>query len=325
MDDKDLSRLLPPKEFFESQEQLDELMTYGKGGQMITPTYRVEWPEEGGTLSYMVGEKFPMRGWVFREAVFANDLVKRKLINDVRFVFSSSLKYYLPLIFLFSNSKKLILNYCEKLINYAESTYQHFGRMMPYENEEGKAVTMLTVCPDPKRYCNMVREIRRAALLISKDDTIGFGIIKIISMILEFDDAYRYRIQDMMSLVNKDDMIRNPGKEMKRVMLIAADRGQGTAEKFRSFAKAVPWLFRIRFIKHIIQEFFKEVSLEKLTLDTFDFYRVLPWGGYDWGGIPSAERMSLRMMIDSDWIHGESEKVKQKNKPNAESKTNQNS
>jgi hypothetical protein len=42
----------------------------------------------------------------------------------------------------------------------------------------------------------MVREIRRVALLTAGDNEDNEQLVETICMILEFDDAYRYRLQD---------------------------------------------------------------------------------------------------------------------------------
>lgn len=304
---KETVRILPLPDMFEVYEG-EHIETHAVGAQqLVTPTYRIELPEEGGILSWCVGDKFPFRGWVFKEAIYAVDCVKRLTINIIKFFI------YLPKNLL---KRRVMRSAMELFVEYIDTVFDRFGRLMPLQDEKGTQFGLMGVYFKPKFFCNMVREIHRAGNVIVKGDELIKKLVRAICMIFEFDDAYRYRAQDIFGIVNKEALLKNPAKEIVRVLRIAKDRdssGNGQLPaKIEVFIKIVPYLFWIRSFKKAFIEFFKEVDLEKLKLDEYDLYRCLLWGGWKFGGIEDVDRLSMRMMIDAEWKHGEDEKQKRK-------------
>lgn len=313
MENKDVVRVIPLADMFESGDK--PVMTDVIGPQqLVTPTYRIELPEQGGVLSYHVGDKFPTKGWPFKEAVFAIDSIKRVVINGLRFITSSPVRYMAATFFLLPNylKEKVLRTAIEQFTDYTEIIFSRWGMILQFSNEEGKKFGLQGLKWKPQFYCDMVREIRRVTLKLAGQDVSNIRLVDVLSMALEFDDAYRYFTQDFFSLINKEDLLKNPSKELVRCLKIVQQRGKGTSEKFGYIIKVLPYLFWIKNVKETTIAFFEDVDLQKLVFDNTDFYRVLLWGGYDWSGIAPQERLSLRIMIDSEWKHGEDEKNKRK-------------
>jgi hypothetical protein len=168
-------------------------------------------------------------------------------------------------------------------------------------DEQGNEFGLQGVRWKPQFYCDMVREIRRVALEIAGDDPVNRKFVDVLSMILEFDDAYRYRLQDGFGEINKNAIKANPAAELTRVFELMQNRGEGTGEKFGHFAKLIPIALKLKDVRSLINRFFEEADLKKLSLDEVDWYRCLFWGGYAFKGIPDQERASLRIMIDAEW------------------------
>jgi len=55
-------------------------------------------------------------------------------------------------------------------------------------------------------------------------DKISYDFSSIVSAIVEYDDAYRYRIQDLFSETSKKCILENPRKELKKLMRLAYER-----------------------------------------------------------------------------------------------------
>jgi len=184
------------------------------------------------------------------------------------------------------------------------------GRMLQYQDANGETFGLQGVVWKPQYYCDMVREFRRVALRMTKKDPEYNQLIETVCMVLEFDDAYRYRLQDLFQEVNVKAIKENPSRELKRVFAIGMERGEGTKEKFESFSKLISVLCMVKSVRNGIIEFFSKIKIKKMVLDDADFYRCMFWGGYKFRGIPDEERASVRIMIDAQWKKEQEEELK---------------
>jgi hypothetical protein len=297
-------RLVPPKEMFEASA-LPVAPVHGIAkGQLTTPVYRVELPPEGGILSWHEGDRFPVKSWPFKEAIFAIDTIKRAIINIARLLTSSPLRYFAALFLILPRAVKrgIVRKALELFTDYTSLVFNRWGQVIPMQDEKGNEFGLHGLSWKPQFYCDMVREFRRVALTIAGDDPVNQALVRDISMLLEFDDAYRYIIQDAFGEIDPLAVKEDPAKEVSRVISIVIERGRGTSEKFEQFAKLLPPLFMIRDFRELVDRFFAEIDLKKMSLDEIDFYRCLLWGGYRFKGMGSdQERISLRLMIDEEW------------------------
>lgn len=298
---QNLPRFIPPKEMFEADKK-EVVPVHGIAkGQLNTPTYNVELPPEGGVLSWHVGDKFPVKSWPFREAIYAIDCIKRVIINGARFFTK------LPINIL---RGRVIRSAMEFFVDYCDTVFDRWGRMLPMQDDNGMEFGLQGVCWKPQFYCDMVREFRRVALQIAGDDEVNKKFVNAICMIFEFDDAYRYRIQDGFGIIDREAFLKNPGKEARRVFKIMQERGEGTSEKFGTFVKIIPFIFKVKIVRNTLKKFIELVDIEKMVLDEVDFYRCLLWGGYRYMGMSDVERASLRIMIDEEWQYREKQEQK---------------
>lgn len=308
MEDKKLVRAIPPKEFF--SESKKTVLTHAIGpAQLLTPTYRVELPEGGGIWSWMEGDKYPYEGWSFREATFAVDSVKRAIISVIKFIVKLPSNIW---------HRRVIYSSIEIFVEYADMIFDRWGRVLEFEDDKGQSIGLEGVYFKPELFCEMVREIWRVGMEMADDQVNIDGVpvlahfVRAICMICEFDDAWRYRIQDFFGIINKEAFLKNPRKELKRAFEIFISRGPNEAHKIKYFATFVPYLLWVPTIRKTVTTFVSNADFTKLSLSSFAFYRILLWGGYQFSGIPDVERVSLRMMIDAEWQHGINEKNKHK-------------
>lgn len=300
---QEVIRLVPPREMFVGDEK-EIIPTHTiMRAQLTTPVYNVEFPKGGGVLSYHVGDMYPVKAWPFKEAIYAIDGIKRLLINAVKFITSSPTRYLLIPFILFPASwkKRVIDRAVAEFADYTDVIFDRWGRIMTFTDDAGNEFGLQGVVWKPQFYCDMVREFRRVAMPMVGDSVAYQKLVETICMILEFDDAYRYRIQDGMGTIDRTALLKDPARELTRAFTIMQQRGQGTNEKFGSFIKAFPFLFRLPGVRNVIKTFFSQVDLKKLCLDEIDMYRCLLWAGHEFGGTPDRERASLRIMIDSEW------------------------
>ena len=133
-----------------------------------------------------------------------------------------------------------------------------------------------------------------------------------IGLFLEGDDSYRYRVQDIAYLLNKESFKKNPTKELQRLIGIFFERdidarnpksehGGGMRVRFVTWAKALPWVMRIPSIKRNMNLFIEHLDLEKCRLDDGDFYQCLLRYDYNYRGMDYEHRFGLRMKIDQEY------------------------
>ncbi len=310
-DNQELIRAIPPKNMFRGDGE-EVIPRHSLTGLLSTPIIDIQFPKHGGVLVYHQGDLYPVKGWPFKEATYACDTIKRAIINGIKFAISSPVRYLLALFVLLPKSlkRKAINNAIEQFTDYTEKVFDVWGRILPLQDEDGAEFGLQGVVWKPQFYCDMVREIRRVGMQMAGERIPNQRLVEAMCMILEFDDAYRYRLQDGFGLIDREALKRDPAKEIVRVLTIMRDRGIGTADKFQSFVKVIPFLFKIRDLKQVFIQFFSQVDLKKLSLDEVDFYRCLLWGGYQFRGIPDPERASLRIMIDAEWQYREKHQAK---------------
>jgi len=153
-----------------------------KGDGRLIP-HKVETPKEGGIKSYYGGEEYPYPGYRNRETSKLVEITKRTL----KIRFKEILKN--PFNFMFGKIKKKI----GKWINFASWALRD-SRLKP------------------KFYSRPVREIYNAfTKLIERENSLNMkdkmrGVRDVVCTILEFDQAYRFRAQDILSEIDPEKM-----------------------------------------------------------------------------------------------------------------------
>jgi hypothetical protein len=294
-------RAIPPRQFFRGDEvRVQAIMP----GQATTPIIDIQFPAEGGVLCFHQGDKYPVKGWPFREASYAVDSIKRAVINSVKFFTSSPTRYLAGLFILFPRAwkRRVIRKALEEFADYTFVIFDRWGRVLPFEDDQGQ-FSLQGVVWKPELYCDMVREFRRVGMALAGEDSVNQQLVEAICMFLEFDDAYRYFTQDIFEIIDMIEFFKTPGKEIVRVLTEARRRGgEGTGWKFAIFIKLIPFLFLYTDFRALAVSFFKQIDIDKMKLSKEDWYRCLLWG-YDFRGVPKAQRVSLRMMIDAEWVY----------------------
>jgi len=110
----------------------------------------------------------------------------------------------------------------------------------------------------------------------------------------EVDLAYRFRVQDAFQ------------KDLWTMLdtLIAREAKTGVGHKWK-WIKRVMKLFLWRYpeLSSFVEEALNEIDLEKVKLDEADWYFVLGYISYDFGGISADERWRIRKLADEQKGH----------------------
>lgn len=220
---------------------------------------KVEFPEDGGVLTYMDGYEYPYNGFPFFEFVDKIDIIKkiqRAALSSMYHSFKRRPKYQLALLvfvpWIFTDLVKA----------YIASFYRMVERFKL----------------KPKRYCVAMREFHRAMSVGWHDEKqevkeVRHQVRDIICMFMEFDNAYRFRFQDVIVELDKENLKKNPGKEIARLLALMQSR-EATQEIKDTWTLVLSFLpiflrFNPLFRKTIIGVL-TEIDLTKVALSVTD-------------------------------------------------------
>ena len=142
----------------------------------------------------------------------------------------------------------------------------------------------------------MGKFIQTFLIKIGLNEEIALNYTKIAMMILEFDCAYRYRVQDLAGETNKE-LLKNPRKELKRLLEIYSNRESNKDPHGGARAKITKidilrQLFFIPKLKNAFLAALKEIDIEKIQFDDNDRFHISFWKGYDFEGKTFDERFT---------------------------------
>ena len=173
----------------------------------------------------------------------------------------------------------------------------------------GKTILNSDFYPNPKRYCKCVREVHRAftkyldkrgghheaEISAQIGKTFLWRILEvrdIICLILEWDNAYRYRFQDVITLLDKAAFIKNPRKEINRLLdiLISRENRTGMKEQWiriRKMSNLGMIFIRIFGKKYweVVEEIILELNINELGFEIDDEYWCDVRDDYNFRGI----------------------------------------
>lgn len=256
-------------------------------GQIFNIMERVEYPESGGIYVHYVGMPYPRKGFPYPEAVQANDILKRITLTMVK---SIATKWMVPslamLAFIPWKGKLAIIeNFLANYIRMGEWVLSgHFLKPERLSNP-AKALAML---------------IEATLLHMRIKDYIVSWCAKIAATAIEYDDAYRYRFQDIMTEADRVALYQRPRREVKRLYKIYMSREK--SDQVKATAKAIYILLSTALlvpqIRKSVRFAVSGVGLSQkqwnwLTLDNADRYHILIRGDYDFTGRTLQQREEI--------------------------------
>lgn len=283
-DEKAPGIIRPPAIFYEHEFTNPTDQTIAAQKNITYLTERIE-ATPNGIMKYNKGMLYPEKGWPTPEAMWNCNIVKRKLMGLLNIF---SYKYSVPMIIGF-----LINPWKWKWINNAIYWFNWESNWVlasSYYKEE-----ILSPCP---------KELKKALYLflfelkIQPEQAKSFA--KIFSMLVETDNAYRYRIEDILTETTKEALLKSPRREIKRLLETYVSREHGGIEKkFKLIANLLSFALLIPKINRAFKKTIQEIDITALQLDEADRYHVHIRDGYDYLGLPFEERWK-------DWVemHG---------------------
>lgn len=242
----------------------------------VHPLDRVEFPEAGGILTYMQGYEHPYKGFPLGEFVDKNDIMKKLSKGFLSGIFHQCFKV--------KNKKVRLKNPLRLLLSFM--TLKWIVRMEIYSFHRFIERSKIK----PIMYSDAMRELHRAFSCPVDKETKEEAELReklrdIICMHLEFDNAYRYRFQDISETVDMDKFNKNPIKEVLRNLTTMQSR-EVTQEVKDSWTLTKMLVHSLRFdkqIKKILVNTVNNLYFEKLKLSVEDMSYCEPRTDYNFG------------------------------------------
>jgi len=255
---------------------------WGRGSVTYIPV-KADYLKGKGTFVHYVGTAFPSRCVAPVQAIHATNTTKRILISAFKVL--SMREAFLPLSMLILMGKKrrtrLIQKSCEQVVALAEIT------VYPYYLEDDY-------------YCPLAQEIRKFVknflCSLGVQEEVASKCGEVIGMMFEYDNAYRFRIQDIAGETTKEALLNDFPQEIERLLNILASREvipQGeVAERFRSGAKILKYIWYTP-LRWKFKKAMEELDIERCRMEEGDEYHTLLFGDYNVKGRNIEERLKV--------------------------------
>ena len=223
------------------------------------PILKVEFPPDGGILTYMQGFEHPYKGFPLAEFVEKVDTIK-KLSRNMLSGFYHSIKSRNKFLLFFMFPSILIAR--DAFYTGIYTFYRVIERFRVKRDKYSKAMReVYRAFNYPRLKENMkILEIR----LMLKD---------LVTMLLEFDNAYRYRFQDIITELNKENLKANSVKELNRLLDVISEREKTQEIKDTWRLLRMGLNYYLRFDRKLLKMFvdvFSELNLDEVKLTQED-------------------------------------------------------
>ncbi len=233
-----------------------------------------ELPEKGGLLAHYYGRPVPNKGMTYSQATEVNNIIK-KIVTGLLLCLKPS---FHPL--------KNALVQSRRMFDYLYGPHYFHTR---YYNDCSRELLQFTY--------TMMRKFF--------DFELSYGWGRIIAQLIEGENSYRFRAEDIASAIIYEDLLNNPRKELKRVQKIYLKRelSQGenaVAEKFLMVFRILRLLLLIPKVKRAFKFALQGSEFENFKLDKVDRYWSNRFTDYKYGGEP----IEIRQLKQGFEIYG---------------------
>ncbi len=239
-------------------------------------TQEVDWFEplpEGGCLARFKEHRMPLRGLMLMDNFQAAYIYKRGITHFLQFIGGVNG-------FKKKNIFEKIFILISLLVNY--EFYLRFIWNALYDNFLGV-----------NKYSQPVRELYKIMAEFPMERDVA-------CLFLEASQGYRYRVQDILSELDKDTFLKNPLKETLRLFDLMTDRETAVqmSTKWRIARKMITpayWYLRI-FKRNLLKKIIKiveRIDLNEIKLSPEDNYWCNRTDSYNFGGISWSIRKLL--------------------------------
>jgi hypothetical protein len=301
----------PPREFFQNKISDTQSLNTNEG----RPIYAIdhfEWPYNGkyhafninekgnwfeinydsvkhdglpselqGIYVFFYGLKYPRKGFPDPDIIRVVNIVKRFITGLVK----SLIKNKFSLIGFIFRPYKTIRTYLDWFYEFCQPViFQYILEDEYFSIFSNEAIKFATIILTGLK----IPEPRAKALA------------KLFVSLIEYDDTYRYRIEDILSETESWKLFHNPRAEIKRLIEILAKRDNRpqVIEKFGSYAKILSMGLLIPKFRMLFYKALDSVDFTKFQYDEADRYHCLCQYGYEFMGRDINDRSAEYLKIN---------------------------
>jgi len=216
--------------------------------------------------------QFHWKTFVTGETLFATNIAKSLFIESIK-IFTKN-RFILATLFTLSSTKR---------INEIVHIFNRIGWrvLSPYILKE----THMTPVTRELQWC-IFTFLHNLGIDEEKADKFSM----IVSHLIEYDNAYRFRLSDILSETSKEKL-QSPRKEIKRLIKIVLSREDShTSHKYIKIAELLTIALYIPKIRRAFDEVIKDMNLEAMQLDESDKYWLCMKNHYKFMGMTNEER-----------------------------------
>lgn len=261
-------------DIYEYTGKLDDQIESAKNFDVVEYE-RITFSEEG-TLTYIKGEKYPLRqGMATKEVHIAMNIAKRAFMVMLKLMRS-------PIVICFIRPKWALEKGLSIYLSLIEDTFKPIILKQKYRSQFSVEVETFVG--------SFLRELGVETLLFPN----------IIAHIFEYDAAYRFRVVDLLSETSEDELSAYPQKTIKRLALLSMEReyAKEVSVKMSTLSKLVMVALYIPKFKKAFRSALTTVHYEYLVYDNLDTYWALKRNDYKAFGLSEEEKkQKLESMI----------------------------
>ncbi len=217
------------------------------------------------------------------------------IIESVRTFGMWQFAILIPLI-AFTDFKGRPLNHTKDRVDYGEARQKSIDKILSSFNKIAWGIVSPYVLK-PEYMTGLASELQGLifAFMIrcGLDNQVSKMFCTIFGSVIEYDNAYRYRLEDIFTETTKEALQANPKKEIKRLISLYCSREKdwGVAMKFKTIHKLVSVFFWIPKVKQAFIKALDGCEFKRLQFDDIDRYWCNPRLDYDFFGESYVDRM----------------------------------
>ncbi len=163
-----------------------------------------------------------------------------------------------------------------------------------YEIEGG----LKSRCLKQKEFCTACQELIRLGMKVAGNESRVVDLVYCFAMFLQFSPTYRLKVQDIFGELDKGNFQKRPLTEILRLKKIFLTREYDNKPKME-------WMWRLAFMfvmfnRKIVRQFVADLDIEKIKLDSDDWYFCLRRSSYDFRGKSLYSRLVEAEIIDRE-------------------------
>lgn len=247
-------------------------------------------PSVGGILCHKTGQMLPTKGFIYPEALVAINSAKSLFIDSIMLL--KKPQVWPLLLGLAISPFKSKVKFLDKLLHiYNRTLYKYIISPHLFQKQYLTEIAR-----------ELQEIIEKFLLEIGIDPNNAKQFADTFSAMIQFDNVYRHEMQDVFTEMSQAKLVKNPAKELRRVLKIYCKRELAPTirPKFKMLATLLSLTFWSRPIKKAFIKVITECNFKNLQFDPIDRYNVLNRGDYNYFGKTWEERNLMQRQLHGD-------------------------